>query len=151
MTVFAEASVHAPPTTACHNVVAVVLQWRGKIAMLKRSNTVGHDRGRWHCITGYLEPGASPREQALLELTEKTGLTGSDVLNLRPGPKLTLHDKSGANWTVHTFTAVTSNRRLSLDWEHESFKWTAPEKTARYTNRVPWLDTVLVATGHLRG
>ncbi|MFE4542305.1 NUDIX domain-containing protein [Arthrobacter sp. NPDC056727] len=129
--------------------MAVVLQWRGKIAMLKRSNTVGHDRGRWHCITGYLEPGASPREQAVLELAEETGLTRTEILDLAPGPTLTLIDNTGATWIVHTFTAMTSKRRLSLDWEHESFRWTAPEKTARFANRVPWLDTVLAATGHL--
>lgn len=136
-------------SSACHSVVAVVIKRHGKIAMLKRSRTVSHDRGRWHCVTGYLESGASPREQALLELAEETGLTDADLLQLGPGEELILHDESGATWTVHTFTAVTSKRRLSLDWEHEACRWTAPHKTARFTNRVSWLDSVLKATGHL--
>lgn len=136
-------------SSAGHSVVAVVIKRHGKIAMLKRSRTVGNDRGRWHCVTGYLESGASPREQALLELAEETGLTEADLLELGTGEELILHDESGATWTVHTFTAVTSKRRLSLDWEHEAFRWTPPKKTARFTNRVTWLDSVLKATGHL--
>lgn len=135
--------------SARHSVVAVVIKRHGKIAMLKRSRAVGHDRGRWHCVTGYLESGASPREQALLELAEETGLIDADLLELGPGEELRLKDESGATWTVHTFTAITSKRRLSLDWEHEACRWTQPQKTARFTNRVPWLDLVLKATGHM--
>ena len=41
-------------------VVAVVVEWRGRIALFKRSQSVGHERGLWHCITGYLEPGVPP-------------------------------------------------------------------------------------------
>lgn len=150
MTVIAELSgVQSAPSASCHRVVAVVIKRHGKIAILKRSRTVGHDRGRWHCVTGYLESGASPREQALQELLEETGLTDADLLDLGAGEELALQDESGGLWTVHTFTAVTSKRRLSLNWEHESCRWTAPSKTARFANRVSWLDSVLRATGHL--
>jgi hypothetical protein len=56
-------------------------------------------------------------------------------------------DGSGALWLVHTFTAVTSNRRLEIDWEHEAYRWTPPSKVKRFSNRVYWLDQVLEATG----
>lgn len=136
---------------AGHTVVAVVIEWRGKIALLKRSQGPAHDRGRWHCVTGYVDEGISPAAQALLELSEETGLGSEQILELREGPVLMLSDDSGAPWFVHTFTAVTANRRLTLDWEHEAFRWTVPGKTARFANRVAWLDKVLTATGHLGG
>ncbi len=142
-------SVQVPIHLSGRSVVAVVVEWRGKIALLKRSHSLHHDRGRWHCITGYIEPEASPREQALQELLEETGIRDADLVEFKPGAVLSLDDESGAAWVVHTFTAVTSKRRLVLDWEHESFRWTIPEKTARFANRVVWLDTVLEATGHL--
>ncbi len=149
MSIVGESTALTPNHPAYHTVVAVVVEWRGKIALLKRSRSLHHDRGRWHCVTGYLEAGSSPEGQALQELAEETGIQVSDLLDFRAGGILTLPDNSGSTWVVHTYTAVTSKRRLSLDWEHESFRWTTPERTARFVNRVQWLDSVLTATGHL--
>ncbi|MGM0930494.1 MAG: NUDIX domain-containing protein [Actinomycetota bacterium] len=133
---------------AAHVVVAAVVQWRGRIALFRRSRQVGHDSGLWHCITGFVEAGATPEQQALEELFEETGLQAKDLLDLRQGPVLVVTDGSGAPWLVHTFTALTSRRRLRTNWEHDSYRWTAPHKAKRFTNRVAWLDEVLDATGH---
>ncbi|MEW1809949.1 NUDIX domain-containing protein [Pseudarthrobacter phenanthrenivorans] len=130
-------------------VVAAVVEWRGRIALFRRNRRVGHDSGRWHCISGYVEPGTTPVQQVFDELFEETGLEAKDVLNLRPGPELVLVDGRGASWLVYTFTAVTNQRRLSLNWEHDSYRWTTPHKWRRFTNRVSWLEDVLSATGHL--
>lgn len=140
-----------PPIAAGHAVVAVVIEWRGKIALLKRSRRRDHDKGLWHCITGYLEPGASPKQQALEELLEETGLHAAHLLDLRAGPNLVINDDNAEPWLVHTFTAVTSRRRLEIDWEHDSYRWAAPEKVKRFVNRVSWLDYVLHAAGFLPG
>jgi ADP-ribose pyrophosphatase YjhB (NUDIX family) len=126
-------------------VVAVIVEWRGRIALFKRSRSVGHDRGLWHCITGYLEPGTSPEEQAFTELREETGLTENDLIDFRQGTPLLLPDQQGNPWLVHTFTAITRNRRLTVNDEHDTFRWTAPSKIRRFSNRVTWLDQVLEA------
>lgn len=137
----------APPD---RRVVAVVIECRGRIALFKRSRTVRHDRGLWHCISGFVERGASPKQQALEELFEECGLEPSDLLTLKKGPALLLADDFGGSpWLVHTFTAVSHRRRLKINWEHELYRWTRPEKTRRFFNRVAWLDTVLEATDHL--
>ena len=125
-----------------NTVVAVVVEWRGKIALLKRSQNVSHDKGMWHCITGYLEPGTAPMQQALNELVEEVGVHAETLLDFRAGPALVI--TSGAEpWLIHTFTAVTSQRRLRIDWEHDSYRWIAPTKVKRFGNRVAWLDDVL--------
>lgn len=147
----AAACAETPPVAAGHAVVAVVIEWRGKIALLKRSRDRDHERGLWHCITGYLEPGASPKQQALEELLEETGLHAAHLLDLRAGPRLVINDANADPWLVHTFTAVTSRRRLEIGREHDSCRWTAPEKVKRFVNRVSWLDSVLHATGFLPG
>jgi NADH pyrophosphatase NudC (nudix superfamily) len=134
---------------AGHTVIAAVLEWRGRIALLKRSRRLGHDNGLWHCITGFLEIGATPEQQAREELFEETGLQARDLLDFRQGHPLVLQDSFGAPWLVHTFTASTSKRRLTIDWEHESYRWTSASKVKRFSNRVSWLDDVLTATGHL--
>lgn len=81
-------------------VVAVVIEWRGKIALFKRSQHLHHDRGLWHCVTGYLEPGVTPKQQALDELLEETGIHPTNLLDLRAGPDLALirRSASGLGW-----------------------------------------------------
>ncbi len=146
---FGVAPVQTSTIPSSHAVVAIVIECRGQIAMLKRSQLLGHDRGLWHCISGYLERGATPRQQALEELFEETGILATNLLDFRSGPVLVIHDDDGKPWLVHTFTAVTSQRRLEIDWEHDSYRWTAPGKVKRFADRVPWLDSVLHATGFL--
>lgn len=130
-------------------VIAAVIEWRGRIALFRRSSRLQHDSGLWHCITGYIEAGATPEQQVREELFEETGLQAKDLLDLRQGPALVIPDGTGAPWLVHTFTAVTGRRRLNINWEHDSYRWTTASKAKRFTNRVNWLDTVLDATGHL--
>lgn len=140
-----DAAYNIPPD---HVVVAAVIEWRGRIALFRRTRHVGHDSGRWHCITGFVEAGATPEQQTLEELFEETGLQAKDLLDLRQGPDLVIADSSGTPWLIHTFTALTSRRRLKVNWEHDSYRWTDPHKAKRFANRVSWLDTVLEATGH---
>ncbi|MDI3406458.1 NUDIX domain-containing protein [Streptomyces cavernicola] len=130
------------------SVVAVVLGWRGRIGLFKRSAHVGHDAGRWHCITGYLDEESTAPAQALRELYEETGLSAADLVDLRPGPVLELADPRGGHWRVHTFHAETERRRLSLNWEHDAYRWVAPQSVSRFDGQVPWLHEVL---RHLNG
>lgn len=123
-------------------IVAVVLTWRGRIGLFKRSALVHGDAGRWHCLTGYLDEGEDPVGQALLELREETGLTEVD---LRAGPLLVLDDDAGTPWHVHTFLAVTTQRRLDLNWEHDHYRWVLPRAVSAFDGRVAWLTDVLEA------
>lgn len=132
-------------------VVAVAVQWRGRVGLFRRSGAVTHDQGRWHCITGYLESGSAPAHQALLELQEETGLGVADLESFGPGEVLTLQDDQGSVWVVHTFKAVTTRRRLQLNDEHDGYRWVHPKAVARFSNRVDWLGAVLVAADVLSG
>ncbi|WP_234422396.1 hypothetical protein, partial [Streptomyces sp. NRRL F-6674] len=40
-----------PRSRGPRQVVAVILMWRGRIGLFKRSGSVQHDAGLWHCIT----------------------------------------------------------------------------------------------------
>lgn len=137
-------TVH-PVRSGPRHVVAVALTWRGRIGLFKRSQTVGHDQGRWHCISGYLEPGTDPLAQALTELHEETGLHAPDLTSLTPGPVLTLPDQAGNHWTIHTFQADTTRRRLTLNWEHDAYRWVRPHNLSKFHGQVSWLNDVLLA------
>lgn len=128
------------------DVVAVVLVRRRRVALFKRSHLVNHDRGRWHCVTGYVDQGIhDPRAQAILELEEETGLNVRHLTRLVTGPTLVI--PGGAwTWRVHTFTAQTKRRRLELNWESDSYQWVRLSDVQRFGNRVEWLDVVLDAS-----
>jgi 8-oxo-dGTP pyrophosphatase MutT (NUDIX family) len=128
-------------------VVAVVVTRRGRVGLFKRSASVRDDAGAWHCITGYLEPERSPLQRAAEELWEETGLALSDLDQLNAGPILKLPDsRGGQHWTVHRFTANTNRRRLTLNWEHDSYRWVRPTVIPRFDGQVRWLSEVLAAT-----
>ncbi|WP_276310131.1 NUDIX domain-containing protein [Nocardioides speluncae] len=127
-------------------IVAVVVGWRGRTALFRRSAAVDHDRGRWHCVTGYLDAKVTPAQQALVELQEETGLGVVALHSFSSGRVLHLEDGDGRTWRVHTFKAETGQRRLKLNHEHDAYRWVRPCDVPRFGNRVSWLDRVLAAT-----
>lgn len=126
-------------------VVAVVLTWRGRVGLFKRSELVRHDQGLWHCITGFVEPGVAPTHQAVEELHEETGLCVADLAALQQKATIRLHG-GGHEWTVNTFHAETHVRRLTINWEHQAHRWVKPGQVPRYRT-VAWLGDVLSAVG----
>lgn len=146
------ATTQSPPAPAApvhvpleRTVVAVVVEWRGRVVLLRRSVRVSHDTGLWHCVTGFLEDGASPEQQALMEVHEETGLNVAALDSLHATGVLHLLDEVGETWRVHTFRATTRQRRLTLNDEHDAYRWVSPEAVRRFGNRVGWLDDVLAA------
>lgn len=134
-----------PRTAHPRPVVAIVLEWRGHILLLKRSALVAHDRGMWHCVTGYIDPGRTAMEQAIDELYEETGLRVVDLTSLTPGPVLEIPDSAGHVWPVRTFVASTPRKRLTLNWEHDTYRWVRPRRLRSFDGRVPWVDAVMSA------
>lgn len=126
-------------------VVAVVLSWHGRIGLFKRSGLVGGGAGLWHCITGYLEEGVEPIDQAIAELREETGLEPDELVRLESCGVLSLTDGRGGLWRVHTFRARTERRRLDLNWEHDAYRWVSAKSVRRFEGQVSWLGEVLAA------
>ena len=125
-------------------IVAVVLWHQGRMALLKRSGRVHHDTGMWHCVTGYLEASSSPRQQAVQEILEETGLAPSDLRGFAEGPVIDLTDETGAAWRVHTFRAEVLQHRLTLNWEHDVYQWVAPARIGAF-GHVAWLSQIIHA------
>ena len=129
------------------HVVACVLRHAGRIALLKRSQAVGSSPGRWHCVTGFVEDGASPLDQALTEIDEETGL-GPDLVRLAaaPPPIRIERPEQGWTWIIHPFLFDTASPELRLDWEHDEYRWIDPPDLAT-TDCVTWVRTVWASFG----
>lgn len=123
-------------------VVAVALWHDSELCLLRRSQLVGSDAGLWHCVTGYLEPGASPEQQAQAELFEETGLSSDRLDTLVTGGSFVLAGDDGTLWKVHIFHATVRSRTLSLNWEHDQYRWVDPAEVPA-AHQVWWLRNVL--------
>lgn len=126
-----------------HSIVAVVLTHAGRLCLLRRSRDVGSDSGRWHCVTGYLPFDTDPREQALAEVREETGLDRPQLGALVAGHTLELPDVSGHSWTVFTFSCEVTDPHLRINWEHDAYAWVP--RSAQGRDVVPWLHDVMAA------
>lgn len=121
------------------DVVACVVTDGTDVCLVRRSQQVSHDRGRWHCVTGYLDPGSEPRACVLDELGEELGLTADRLESIIAGPVLE-YEQSGMLWRVHTFLAHTDTAPFRLNWENDEYVWAAPDHPT--VGCVSWLPDV---------
>jgi 8-oxo-dGTP pyrophosphatase MutT (NUDIX family) len=99
-----------------------------EILLAQRSQRVRTYRGAWAGISGYVEPGVTPLEQAFTELQEEAGLGREDVDLLLTGEPIAFRDDMLAqSWVVHPFLfRLLHPEHLRSDWEATQFKWYDP-------------------------
>lgn len=103
-----------------------------RVLLVRRSELVRTYRGDWAAISGYLEPGVTPLEQAYTELREETSLSRDDVRLVRVGTPLHVDDPTiGQRWVVHPFLFTTDHAdRIQTDWEATQAQWIEPAAIA---------------------
>ncbi len=116
------------------HVVTCFLERDGKIMILRRSERVGTYRGKWAGVSGYIEPGSTPQQQAWTEIREEAGLDRDDVELVQEGETLEVVDSElSRKWIVHPFRfEVLEPGKIRIDWEHTEAKWIAPEDIGRH-------------------
>lgn len=121
------------------HVVTSILRHKGRILLLRRSNSVGSYRGQWAGVSGYIEPGESPEKAARRELEEEVQLGGAriarsmDPASFRDGKVV---------WTVNAFLFDIKDAKVKLDWEHQAYEWVSPEDVSKYPT-VPGLQKLV--------
>jgi 8-oxo-dGTP diphosphatase len=125
------------------HVVTCFLEYDKRILLLRRSERVGTYRGRWAGISGYIEEGNTPYQQALEEIKEETGLDKEHVKLIREGQPLEVVDEQmGRKWIVHPFRfRVMKPEKIEMDWEHTELRWVDPEDIAKYETVPKLLET----------
>jgi predicted aconitase with swiveling domain/8-oxo-dGTP pyrophosphatase MutT (NUDIX family) len=120
-------------------VVSVVLRNRGRILIVRRSDSVGTFRGRWSAISGYLEGREPPRSRAVREVREETGLRRM-VFRAAAPPIFARADAT--LFVVHPFLFEAPSRKVRLDWENVEHRWIRPEELDQFET-VPRLKDVV--------
>jgi len=105
-----------------------------RLLLVKRSQRVGSYNARWAGISGFIEEGVTPEEQAYTEISEETGLQAGQVRMLKRGKVVEHSDEElGRRWLIHPFLVeVLEPEAVKLDWEAEEMRWVAPDELASY-------------------
>src|SRR6266699_3221576 len=112
-----------------------------RILIVRRSQRVGSYNARWAGISGFLETGVTPDEQAYTEIREETGLQREQVRMLKRGSVVEHEDAEIArHWYIHPFLfeALTPDA-ITLDWEATEMRWINPSELQHYET-VPKLE-----------
>ncbi|EFH90833.1 NUDIX domain-containing protein [Ktedonobacter racemifer] len=121
-----------------------------RLLLVRRSQQVGSYHGRWAGISGFVEVGVPPEQQAYTEIREETGLAREQVHMLRRGGIVEHVDQDlGRHFYVHPFLfAVNEDESITTDWEATDMRWVDPD-TMRNFETVPKLREAYEAA--LRG
>lgn len=99
---------------------------KAKFLLLKRSEDREIHPGKWDFPSGRVED-EEPRNAALRELEEETGLKGT---MLKTGEPFTVETSEGL-FHVHPFL-VKVEGEPELSREHERYEWISPEELEEY-------------------
>ena len=112
-----------------------------RLLIVQRSQRVGSYNERWAGISGFLETGVTPDEQAYTEIREETGLQGKQIRMLKRGKVIEYEDASiGRHWYIHPFLfEVLTPDAITLDWEAIQMHWILPSEIEAFQT-VPKLD-----------
>jgi 8-oxo-dGTP pyrophosphatase MutT (NUDIX family) len=128
-------------------VVTCLLEYEGKILLLKRSNLVGTHCGLWGGVAGYVEELEDPYDTAIKEISEEVGIDFDALTLVKKGDPIEISDKYEGrqyDWIVYPFLFHVEGKELvRIDWEHEEYKWVYPSELKKF-NTVPGLDKVVV-------
>lgn len=105
-----------------------------RILIVRRSQRVGSYHERWAGISGFVEVGVTPDEQAFTEIREETSLQREQVRMLRRGAVVEYVDASlGRHWLIHPYLFETlAPDAIKTDWEATEMRWITPPELANY-------------------
>lgn len=119
-----------------------------RLLLVRRSSHVGSYQGHWAGVSGFVEPGVSPDEQAYTEIREETSLQRDQVRMLKRGMIVEYVDEQlRRHWYIHPFLFdVHTPGSIQTDWEAVEMRWIAPDDLDTYETVPRLLNAYLAAT-----
>jgi ADP-ribose pyrophosphatase YjhB (NUDIX family) len=120
-----------------------------RILIVQRSQRVGSYHAHWAGISGFVEPGVTPDEQAYTEIREETGLQADQVRMVKRGQVVEhIDEELGRHFYIHPFLFfVLAPERIQTDWEAVDMRWIDPSELRSYQT-VPKLPEVYESAIH---
>jgi len=127
-------------------VTCLIIDKKGKILILKRSNKVKTYKGFWSGVSGYVEEDEKPIDTAYKEIFEEVGLKKEDVKLMDSKDPIEFTDKYKNeiyNWKVFPFLFKTNKKdKIQIDWEHTDYRWILPKEVENFDTVPHFLDVV---------
>src|SRR6266568_5199527 len=113
-----------------------------RILIVQRSQRVGSYHNQWAGISGFVEPGITPDEQAYTEIREETGQQRDQVRMLRRGTIVEHIDPAlGRHFYIHPFLfQVFTPNEIHLDREAHEMRWITPAELVNYETVLKLLE-----------
>ena len=132
-------------------VVTCLLENKGEILILRRSEDVGTYRELWGGVAGFVEEDEEPYETALKEIKEEVGIGKKEVLSVKkedPVKFTDLYENKLYDWIVYPFLFHIKGRdMIQIDWEHTEFRWIKPSELKNYDTVPRFREIVLKIFG----
>jgi len=128
-------------------VTCVLMNDKGEILILKRSDKVGTYRGFWSGISGYVEEDEKPYETAVKEIKEETGMDVDDVVlvkEMKPVSFSDVYEGKNYDWNIFSFLFKLGKKdKVQIDWEHSEYCWIFPSEINKF-EAVPRLKEIVL-------
>ncbi|HEV2402604.1 MAG TPA: NUDIX domain-containing protein [Candidatus Saccharimonadales bacterium] len=123
----------------------VVVTFKGKVLLVKRSADLRLYPNVWASIAGFLDDNQSIEQKAYEELHEELGLTKHEVISLQRGSPLLREDETlDKTWLIVPVLARVTTGHFQLDWEASQAQWFDPDDIAKLKPMLlPELDKVI--------
>jgi 8-oxo-dGTP pyrophosphatase MutT (NUDIX family) len=117
-------------------VVTCLLENKGEILILRRSEEVGTYRELWGGVAGFVEEDEDPYKTAIKEIKEEVGVEENDLLLVRKEDAIKftdLYEDKMYDWIVYPFLFhIKEKDKIQLDWEHTEYRWIKPSELKEY-------------------
>jgi ADP-ribose pyrophosphatase YjhB (NUDIX family) len=109
-------------------------QTEPRILLVRRSQRVGSYQASWAAVSGFVEEGVPPDEQAYTEIREETGLGREQAQMRKRGAVVEHQDASiGRHWFIHPYLFdVSAPQAIHLDWEATDMRWIDPSDLGQF-------------------
>jgi uncharacterized protein len=124
-----------------NEIVTSIMRHGERILILKRSEKVGTNKGKWAGVSGYVEPGETPEQAAPREIREELSIDKFALV--ASFDTITIRDE-GHIWNIHSFLFDAESEEVVTDWEHTDHRWVLPSEVSEY-DTVPGFGKLLTA------
>ena len=121
------------------SVTTSIIRHGDRILILKRSEKVGTNKGKWAGVSGYIEEGESPEQTAPREIREELSIDQFTMVG-KASP-ITIRE-AGHIWVIHPFLFEVECEDIVTDWEHTDHRWVLPLEVKDF-DIVPGFDRLL--------
>jgi ADP-ribose pyrophosphatase YjhB (NUDIX family) len=119
---------HSPTTL----FVACFVTHQDKVLLLKRSQEVATNKGKWHVIAGYYDEVVPVKDKVMEELGEEAGLKESDIHLFQVNQLLEIPLPSGQTWYVVPVQIELSGEIVpTINWESTEHKWVTKDEASK--------------------